>query len=194
MDEANRPVVVTGTVMHLDGRVVVVPTEPPRSEGLPRSAELRRLFLAANPGWTPGDPDSADVARREQVARRRPSDPGAPVELHGTDLPADALRVRLDGELVGRSVQVESWRVEPGSSSAWAEPHVGGTDAETAAAIMEAVPDDWPLISFGVSTTAVGRSAVMLEVDHLVPGLMTWFDRQPAGSVQLDVFVADATT
>jgi hypothetical protein len=193
MSEASRAVIVTGTVVHLEARVVVVPTRPPAPTRLPRSEELRRSFLAENPGWVPDDPDVADAVRRENIAERLRSDSWAVVELHGTDLPADSVRAQVRGELTGRSVVVDSWELEPCSTSTWAAPRVEGIDAETAGAIADDVPEDWPVISTGISTTTAGRSAVMIEVDHLTPEMITWFDSQPPGSVQLDTFV-DVTT
>ena len=180
---------MTGTVVHLDAHVVVVPTEPAAPTGLPRSEQLRRELLAANPGWTPDDRAAADAARRACIAERLRSDSWAVVELHGADLPADSVRAQVRGELTGRSVHVDSWRPEPCSTSSWAPPRVEGADTATADAIVRTVPDDTPLLSVGVSATTAGRSAVMLEVDHLTPEILSWFERQPPGSVQLDIFV-----
>lgn len=188
MEEA-RSASVTGTVVHLDSHVVVIPTEPPLPTRLPRSEQLRRMFLAQNPGWTPPDADSADVERRGNVmARLRAGSPSV-VELYGTDLPDDSVRARLRGVLTGRSVRVDSWRPEPDSTSPWAEPRVEGTDPETADAIVDTVREHWPLISIGISPTATGSSAVMLEVERATPEIQAWFDSQPPGSVQLDTFV-----
>ena len=141
MDEASRPVVVTGTVVHLGARVVVVPTELPAPSRLPRPEQLRRMFLAEDPGWTAEDPHAADVARRENIAERLGPDSWAVVELHGTDLPADSVRAKVRGVLTGRSVRVDSWGPEPSSTSSWSEPRVAGTDTEAPQAILDAVPD-----------------------------------------------------
>lgn len=180
---------MTGTVLHLDTCVVVMPTQPPAMTRLPRSEELRRMFLAANPGWTAPDPEVADRTRRENAMKGLQAGTLSVIELHGTDLPADSIRARLRGVLIGRSVHVGSWRPEPCSTSSWAEPRVEGTDVETASAISQSVPEDWPLISIGISTTTAGRSAVMLEVERLTPAVQSWFDNQPSGSVQLDTFI-----
>lgn len=189
MSGSGRPVTVTGTAVHLDAHVVVVPTEPPAPTKLPRSEELRRMFLAENPDWEPSDPDIADLERRENIAKRLRSDGWAVIELHGPDLPADSVRVKVRGELSGRSVYVNSWRPEPYSTSPWGQPRIRGTDPDTANAIIDSVPDHWPLISIGISTTTTDRSVVVMEVEHLLPEITTWFDRQPADSVQLDTFV-----
>lgn len=193
MDAVGGSVVVTGTIVYLDGQVVVVPTEPPAPTRLPRSEEFRRSFLAENPGWTPDDARSAAATRRESIQDRLRADSFAVVELHGADLPADFVRAKVRGEITGRSVYVDSWEAEPYSTSLWAEPQVEGTDSTTAEAIADTVSEEWPLISIGISTTTGGRRAVMLEVDHLTREIRTWFERQPPGSVQLDAFIDLAT-
>lgn len=188
MDEAENAI-VTGTVVHLESCVVVVPTVPPAPSRLPTSEQFRQRFLAANPGWSSDDAGSADTVRRENLLKALRSGSGSVVELHGPDLPADSVRAKLYGELVGRSLRVSSWRPEPCSTSVWAASQVTGTDHQTAAAIVATVPEDWPLVSVGISITTTGARAVAIEVDRLTPEVQTWFDSQAAGSVQLETFV-----
>ncbi|HEY0239234.1 MAG TPA: hypothetical protein VGC37_11325 [Friedmanniella sp.] len=187
--DAARPVTVTGTVWHLGTQVVVTPTRPPAPTRPPESEHLRKMFLAANPGWTPTEADVGGAARRNHLGEELRSGSATVVELHGTDLPADSVRAKLHGVLRERSVHVDSWQPEPDSTSAWADPRVGGTDLDVADAIIDTVPDDDSLISIGVTSTTAGRSAVMLEVAHLTPELAAWLAGQPLESVQLDVFV-----
>ena len=129
------------------------------------------------------------VTCEPNIAERLHSGSFPIIELHGTDLPAGSISAKVRGTITGRSVYVDSWESEPYSTSPWAEPRVEGTDTKAADAIADTVPENWPLISTGMSTTTAGRSAVMLEVDHLTPEMITWFDSQPPGSVQLDAFV-----
>ena len=113
---------------------------------------------------------------------------GFTLELHGTDVPPQGTRAVLEGTLSGRSVEVTTWRPDDGTS-AWESPDVVGTDMATAQAVLEAVPEEWAMISFGLSMTTTGEHIAILEVDRATTEIRDWCGSQPAGSIHLLEFI-----
>jgi hypothetical protein len=122
------------------------------------------------------------------------ADPWLAVQLLGQDLPPIETRVAVEGALSGRSLHVSRWRPEPESTSAWAPiAEEGGVTPETAQAIVESLPEDWPIISFGEAKVSGDRRVVQLEVEEATPEISEWVQRQPPGSIRLVTFIRPKT-
>ena len=68
-----------------------------------------------------------------------------------------------------------------------------GVTPEQAEAILDSVPEDWPLVATGEARVAEGRHVVLLEVEEATPEIRAWLAEQPAGAVHMTAVVrADA--
>jgi len=69
---------------------------------------------------------------------------------------------------------------------------MAGVTPEDAEAILNSVPEDWPIISTGETTVASGKQVVTLEVERITPKIERWYEQQPLGSVHLVAFIESA--
>jgi hypothetical protein len=135
------------------------------------------------------------VLRADEGSVLVPTGPAGPdhqaaLTLHGSALPPVGTRVVIEGGLVGRSLHVVQWRVEPESTSAWQTSYdVEGVSASAAQGVLDSLPEDWPIISVGVTRTSGDRGVVVLELDHATPEVHDWIRQRPPGSVHLITFV-----
>jgi hypothetical protein len=189
---AIRRVTAVGTVQHLEGHVVVVPTRAPEATRPSRLERERQICLSQNSGLG-GDATRiapATVPAASTIEDVRQTHDRYAVALLGADIPPERIRARITGDLEGRILRVASWSVEPESSSGWERPDVVGTDLETANAIVESfISQDWETIGFGISVTSSGRYAATVEVEIETPEVEDWLSGQPQGSVHLIPFL-----
>ncbi|SDN35377.1 hypothetical protein SAMN05660642_04646 [Geodermatophilus siccatus] len=69
---------------------------------------------------------------------------------------------------------------------------MAGVTPEQAAAILDSVPEDWPLVAAGEAQVADGRHVVLLEVEEATPEIRAWLAQQPPGAVHLTAVVRGA--
>jgi hypothetical protein len=120
-------------------------------------------------------------------------EPPLALDLLGPDLPPVDARVVVEGELNGRSLQAARWQPKPAETSASGIPDdMAGVTPEDAEAILNRVPEDWPIISTGETTVASGKQVVTLEVERITPEMQRWYEQQPLGSVHLVAFIESA--
>jgi hypothetical protein len=113
------------------------------------------------------------------------------LRLIGDDLPPEGARVAVEGKLCAESLTATSWRPEPESTSAWSRPlNEAGVSSEVADAVLNSLPEDWPLISTGQSKLPGDRWIATVEVYDLTPEVQEWYRTQPRGAVRLIPFIS----
>jgi hypothetical protein len=159
-------VTAVGSVMLTEGGLLLVPTGPPSTD------EPYDPFHGPH-----GDPESEFA-----------------LSLSGPDLPSAGQRAAVTGSLSGRAMQVDHWRTEPIATSPWAVTgrcHEPGVEPDVAHAILDGVPDEWPIIECGATTSTSGGHIATLTVDRVTNEMRDWLSRQPEGAVRLSSFIVD---
>lgn len=121
-------------------------------------------------------------------------DPFSPhaIVLRG-QYPPIGRRVSLIGELSEGYLEVAAFEVLPGPlGEAWSTPDVDGVSDDIAQRVARSFPEEWGLISGGVSTTTYQNRVAIIEVARLTPRIASWQTQQPPGSLILIPFVASA--
>lgn len=98
------------------------------------------------------------------------------ISLVGDDLPPPGEDAVVEGDLVKSSLHVAAWHRAETAPSPWDTPSLNGTDLAAANDIVDQVPDEWPIIGIGVSPTANGQYAVVVELERSDGEVRDWVE------------------